>query len=128
MPPPTMATGAVDAGREGSMLELHSSVRSDEWELIVEETTKYKLFLECLKETAFPILEEVWTKEYDWFMLQLEIAISRIRNIDPMIMLKWNQDKIKEEYTKKMKSNAIDLAALIDEMRNQYKSLKVSSL
>ena len=120
--------GSIRYYEDGSMLELHTAVRPDEWELIVEETIKYKIFLECLKEVAFPILNEQWTKEDDWFRLQLEVAISRIRNIDPLLVIKWNTDEIKKQYISKMTNNAKDVVKLIEETRNQQKKFGITNV
>lgn len=122
--------GSIRYYPNGSMLELHTAVTEEEWGLITEETVKYKIFLECLKEVAYPALDEKWTKEDDWFRLQLEIATSRIRNIDPMAMIRWQEKAIKEEYVKKMLDGSKQMIDLIKEMRKQQSDtiLQVSNL
>jgi len=123
--------GSVRHYENGSMLELHSSIRPNEWELIVEETIKYKIFLECLKETAFPTLDEQWNEQDEWFRLQLDIAVSRIKNIDPILAMKWNEDDIKKKYTCKIAYESKLVRELIDTVREQQRSLlntKVSDL
>lgn len=102
----------------GSMLELYSNITMDEWKTIVEETISYYTFVVCLKEVAFPILKETWTEEDDWYRLQLEIAVSRIRNIDPLAINQKNVDLLKDEYTKKMQTNAKQLMEDIETMRS----------
>lgn len=113
--------GSIRCYQDGSMLQLYTSIQSHEWELIVEETIKYQIFLECLKSVAFPILNEKWTKEDDWFRLQLDIAVSRMRNIDPLLVMKWNVDDIKKKYTDKMNSGATEVKALVNEMKQQQR-------
>lgn len=98
--------GSIRWFKEGSMLELHMQVRPEEWKIIVDETVRYKIFVECLKTVACPILEDSWTEEDEWFLFQLGISVSRMRNIDPLLVASIRQDAIKEEYTKLMKENA----------------------
>ncbi len=102
---------------DGTMIELYTKITPTEWKQIVDETIKYKIFVECLKETAFPILKERWTKEDDWWRLQLEIAVSRMRNLEPMLFLEYNQDDLKKIYTEKMKNNAEEVVKDIKRLR-----------
>lgn len=110
--------GEIRHYEEGSMLELFTKITPDEWRHITEETVKYKLFLEVLKETAFPILKETWTKEDDWWRLQLEVAISRMRNIDPMAFVTINQEEIKKTYTSQAQVNAEEMVTTIKLLRD----------
>jgi len=113
--------GSIRHYADGSMLQLYSSILPNEWESIVEETIKYQIFLECLKSVAFPILNEKWTKDDDWFRLQLDIAVSRMRNLDPMLVMKWNVDDIKKKYTDKINSGAAEVKTLVEEMKLQQR-------
>ena len=96
--------GSLRFYKDGSMLSLYSQITNDEWEDIVEETVKYKVFIECLKEYAFPELKERWTEEDDYYRLMLEVALSRMRNIDALLVAKYNQEDIKKFYIKMMVS------------------------
>ena len=110
--------GEIMHYEEGSMLNLYTQITNKEWQHITEETTKYKLFVEVLKEIAFPILKEKWTKEFDWYRLQLEIAVDRMRNIDPLIFLGINQEEIKKTYTEQAKTNAEEMVKTIKLLRD----------
>jgi hypothetical protein len=96
-PHPTLFVleGSVRWFKDGSMLELHAQITPEEWMLIVSETVKYQVFVECLKEVACPILEDGWTQEDEWGLLQMRVAVSRMRNIDPLLVAKFNRDTIK---------------------------------
>lgn len=111
--------GSVRYYEEGSMLELHTQLSKDEWESIIEQTIQYKVFLECLKKIAFPILKEKWDKQDEWFRLQMDIAVSRMRNIDPLFVAKFDQKEMTKIYSDKMKKNANETVELIDQMRKQ---------
>jgi len=108
---------------DGTMLQLHTQVTDKEWELIVEETIKYSIFIECLKEVGCPDLGEPWDQEDEWYRLQLEIAVSRIRNIDPLLVAKWDRDQIKEKYATKMRANAPEVIRLIEQVKRENKEL-----
>lgn len=118
--------GSIQLFNEGSMLELHSQITSEEWVMIVEETIKYKIFLECLKNIAVPILQEDWSKEDEWFIVQLNIAISRMKNIDPLLVASHNQEAICDIYTKQMKNNAEEVRKAILEIREAQKQLAIN--
>jgi len=111
--------GSIRWYKDGSMLELHAQVTPEEWAIIVDETIKYKLFIECLKQTACPILEEAWTEEDEWFRLQLDVAVSRIRNLDPLLVAKYDQKQILSEYTNQAKKNAQLAKAGIEQIRQE---------
>jgi hypothetical protein len=106
-PHPTLFVleGSVRWFKDGSMLELHAQITPEEWMLIVSETIKYQVFVECLKEVACPILEDNWTQEDEWGLLQMQIAVSRMRNIDPLLVAKFDREAIKTEYSKLMREN-----------------------
>jgi hypothetical protein len=106
-PHPTLFVldGSVRWFKDGSMFELHTQITPEEWEMIVCETIKYKVFVECLKEVACPLLETGWTEEDEWGLLQMQVAVSRIRNIDPLLVAKFDQATIKAEYVKFMQQN-----------------------
>jgi hypothetical protein len=114
--------GTIRYYEDGSMLQLHGLISSDEWEIVVEETVKYKVFLECLKSTGCPELGEPWTEEDDWFRIQLEIAVSRMRNIDPLLVANHDQAELTETYAAKMKKNAAEVQILVKQMRDQKKA------
>lgn len=110
--------GAVHYFNEGTILELHSQVTAEEWVMIVEETIKYKIFVDCLKEVAYPILSEKWSEEDDWFRVQLGLSVARMRNIDPLLVAKYNQEEIKKEYTRIMKDNASNMVEFIKQVKS----------
>jgi len=116
--------GAIRLFKDGSMLELHSQITMQEWEMMVSETIHYKVFIECLKAVACPILEEPWTEEDDYFRIQMEIAVSRMRNIDPLLVANFNQEEIMQQYKKKAQRNAQVLKAEINEMKQAQLQLK----
>lgn len=128
-PHPTLFVleGAIRVYEDGSMLELHTQITQEEWEIIVSETIHYKVFVECLKEVACPILEERWTEEDDYFRIQLDVAASRMRNIDPLLVASFDQKEIMRTYTKKAQRNAQALKAEINELRQQRAKLLLDS-
>lgn len=113
--------GAIQHCEDYTMLELYSKITQEEWAIIVEETVHYKVFLECLKEVACPQLNEEWDDNDDWYRLQLDVAVSRMRNIDPLTVAKHDQKLIKSAYTEKMLNNAKEVVKLIEEVREQRK-------
>ncbi len=124
-PNPTLFVleGSIMHFPDGSMLELHGQITMKEWETIVEETIKYSIFLKCLKEIAIPLLEDEWTTEDDWFRIQLDVAVSRIRNIDPLLVAKHNVESFKKTYTDIMKKSAPTVLKLVEETRKQHREL-----
>jgi hypothetical protein len=102
---------------ENSMMELYTAISKEEWEAIVHETVSYFTFLECLKKTACPILNEQWDTEDEWYRLQLELAVSRMRNLDPLLVASVDHRKIKREYTKAMRSNARQFMKDLQELK-----------
>lgn len=120
--------GSIRIFEEGSMLELHTQISQEEWEAIVEETIKYKVFVECLKEIAIPKLDEKWEPEDDWFRVQLDVAISRMRNIDALIVAKHNQEDIKKVYSEEIKKNAAAMTEFIKEVREQQRQIMEQSM
>ncbi len=115
--------GGIRYYKSGSLLELYSQISIDEWHTIVEETIKYKVFLECLKDTAVKLLSETWTDDDDWFRLHLDVAVSRMRNIDPLYVSRFDQEKLKTAYTTKMINGAEELRVIIEDMRRQEKEV-----
>lgn len=113
---------------EGSMLELHSLVTTEEWEQIVEETVKYKIFVECLKNVAYPALDEVWSEDENWYQNQLEVSVARIRNIDPLILAKWNEDSIKQSYISSMSKGVKEVKHLINEVKQDIRTAKITRI
>lgn len=114
--------GDIKHYKEGSMLQLNTQITQEEWEIIVEETVKYKVFLECLKNTGCPLLGESWDEEDDWFRLQLDVAVSRMRNLDPLFVAKYDQEELTTAYSKKMAKNAAEVKALVEQMRAEKKA------
>lgn len=116
--------GMIRVFEKGSILELYNKITIEEWERIVEETIKYKVFLECLKETAFKLLNETWTETDDWFRVQLDVAVSRMSNIDPLLVAKWNQEELSLDYTSRMKTGVAELQCLIEDMKAEESRLQ----
>ena len=129
-PQPTLFVleGSIKHYNEGSMLQLNGLISMEEWELIVEETVRYKVFLECLKNTGCPLLDESWDEEDDWFRLQLDVAVSRMRNIDPLLVAKHNQEELTKAFSSKMKKNAIEVQNLIKQTRAERKAAILAQL
>ena len=126
-PHPTLFVfeGTIQHYEEGTMLELYSNITQEEWLIIIEETVKYKVFLECLKEVACPKLNEPWEEDDDWYRIQLGIAVSRMRNIDPLAVSKYDEKTIKSAYVEKMLNSAKEIQQLISEVReNRNNELK----
>jgi hypothetical protein len=120
--------GAIRYYKDGSMLSLYSQLSMEEWEDIVEETIKYKVFLECLKEVAFPQLEEPWVPDDEYFKLQLEIAVSRMRNIDALLVAKFSQEEMKTKYVKMMEVGVEDMKSMIEDVKKaRADTLKITS-
>lgn len=113
---------------DGSMLDLHTNVTDEEWKTMVTDTVKYKVFVECLKETAMPILGERWEEEDDWFRVQLEIAVSRMRNIDPLLVASFDQTELTKSYSKKMQTNAKEVQGMVEDVREARKTAFTSEL
>src|SRR4051812_42658711 len=99
-PQPTLFVfdGEIRHYQDGSMLELYTKITPEEWMEIVTNTIQYKVFLDCLKEIACPILKESWTTEDDWFRLMLDVNVGRMRNLDPLFVATINQEKIREAF------------------------------
>ncbi len=76
--------GSLMHFEDGTIYELHLGVNKEEWSEIVTSTVQFKIFLDCLKSIAFPMLHETWTAEDEWWRLQLEESIKRIKIVDPM--------------------------------------------
>lgn len=114
--------GAIQHLPDGTMLELYTGVTSEEWLEIITETIQYKIFLDCLKEVAFPLLHEVWTDEDDWFRVMLEHNISRMRQMDPLLFLPIDQNTIRLKFEEKIRKNAVEVAEDIKRFRDQHHS------
>lgn len=123
-PHPTMFVleGAIQHLPEGSIIELYTGVTPKEWHDIVVGTIQYKIFLDCLKDVACPILHESWTTEDDYFRIMLDYNINRMRNMDPMIFIQINQEDIRTKFEEKIRANAIEVAADIRRLRDQHHS------
>ena len=114
--------GVVKCYSDGSMLGLQSQVTDEEWKIIINDTISYHIFVECLKEIAFPLLKEQWTVEDEYWRLQLELAVSRIKNLDPIGAMAIKYDDIKKAMANKMKLNATCLSVEIEQLRATQKS------
>lgn len=119
--------GVVRYFENGTMLELQSLVRDDEWKEIVSDTVKYHIFVECLKSIAFPELKEQWTVDDECWRLQLELAVSRIKNLDPFAVMAINSDAIKKAMSDKMRLNAKCLSVEIAQLRSMQQTTKNDS-
>lgn len=115
--------GEIRMYEDGGMLGLHTQITTEEWEMIVEQTVSYKVFLECLKQVACPILGESWDKEDDWFRVQLDVAVSRMRNIDPLLVASHDQKVMAEAFTEKMQKNATEVQELVEQLREQKRHM-----
>jgi hypothetical protein len=115
--------GVIRYYEAGSMLELHAQVTPEEWDEIVKDTVEYSVFLNCLKETACPRLDEPWTTDDEWFRLQLEVSISRIRNIDPLKLAQFNVDDIRRQFSDQILKGVDQVKALIKDLRTQQAKL-----
>ena len=115
--------GGIKHYESGSMLELYSQLSTEEGELVTAETIKYKVFLDKLKTVACPILEEIWDEEDEWFRVQMEVAVSRIRNIDPLLAAKHNVKSIGEDYEKYMSTNAKEVLKYVEQVKEENKEL-----
>jgi hypothetical protein len=118
-----MFEGAMRWFKEGSMLTLRSLISEEEWTQIIEETVKYKIFVQCLKEVAIPILGDPWTEEDEWFLVQMDVAVSRIRNLDPLLVAKYDMKKIKEDYSELMRKGAERVKIMLQGIRDQQQEL-----
>jgi hypothetical protein len=115
--------GSIRYYEDGSMLELHSKITPDEWDHIVAETVKYKCFVDCLKEIACPSLDESWTKEDEWYRHQLEVSISRMRNIDALLVAKHNIPDIKQLYADYMEDNLPTIKESMEAIREETRKM-----
>jgi hypothetical protein len=102
---------------KGRLLELYSQISQPEWDAIVEETVKYKVFLECLRDNISKIGEE-WTKKDDRFISKLESTISDMSDIDRFAVAKFNQNEIKESYSSNMNLGIEQMNFLIKSLRH----------
>lgn len=118
--------GTIRVYDDGNMLELYTNITIEEWKEIVSETIKYKVFVDCLEEIAIPILDEEWTKSDKWFQRQLEVSVSRMRNIDPMLVAQYDQNKIKKTYSEAIESNAKAMAEYIKQIRDDTQQIRDS--
>jgi len=101
----------------GSMLELNGDLDADQWRELVTETCCYSVFVKCLKDVAFPMLDERWTTEDEFCLHQLELSSSRMRNIDPLLVASLKLGELKDTYTTKMREGADSVNAMIKEFR-----------
>ncbi len=109
--------GSIQHYEDGSMFNLKAQVTDDEWRKIVDETVRYKIFIECLKTVAFPILKEEWAKMDDWWRVQLEVAVGRMKELDPMVLIPIDQEAIRKQYSAKMTANAATVIEDIKQLR-----------
>lgn len=102
-----------------SMSSLHVQIAPEEWGLIVGETVRYHLYMKALKEVGMPALGEKWTKLFEYFLRGLEVNISRMRNIDAILVASIDNDKILKAYKDKMSFNAEQVKAEIEVLKEQ---------
>lgn len=121
---PTMFVldGSIRHYEGGSMLELYSQITQDEWTEIIIGTIQYKIFLDCLKDVACPVLHETWTREDDWFRLMLDVNLGRMKNLDPLQFATIRQDEVRTAFEAKIKKNAAEVADDIKRFRDQHRS------
>ena len=118
-----MLDGSIRYYDDGSMLQLHTQITDSEWEEIVSETIKYKAFVDCLKEVGCPKLDEPWTEEDEWHRLQLQIAVSRMKNIDPLLVAKHDEGLIKKQYSEQMLKGAENINKMVQDIKAENKEL-----
>lgn len=120
--------GSIRYYQDGSMLELYSKITEEEWEDIVEETVKYKVFVDCLKDIAYPALNEAWTQDDQYFKLMLDVALSRMKNIDALLVAKYNEKNIRTSYEKMMEEGVEEMKKLIKDVQEaRNDTLKIIS-
>lgn len=123
LPHPTMFVhDGVIKQYEDSMLELHGQLPTDQWEDIVTSTVQYKIYVDCLKEIAYPLLHETWGVEEDYSRVMLEHNISRMRNIDPLFVARIDQDAIRKNFEEKIRKNALEVSDDIRRFKEQQQS------
>lgn len=91
---------------DGSMLELHTKLDEEQWLQIVKETIEYYVFIKALQQTGMPAIRERWTPLCQYFLEGLEVSVSRMRNIDPLLVTKHDQEELLRLYTAKMEEGA----------------------
>lgn len=87
---------------DGAVMSLKASMDDAQWREIVRETIKYKLYLQCLKEIACPSLEDdslSWSSDDDKYIQQLDATISKMSNIDPLLVSSIDQAAISNDYS-----------------------------
>lgn len=107
---------------EGTLFELYTQITQMEWEIITEESIKYHMFVSCLKDTAYPLLKEIWTEDDEWWLVQLSETIKQIKNIDPMATIRTNSETIKASYIEMMTRNG---QAIVEQIQ-QFKAMSIS--
>ncbi len=113
--------GKVMVYQEGTMLELYSQLSAEEWKEITLETVKYSVFIECIKTIAIPKLQEGWDEDDEWYLVQFDIAVSRMRNIDPLLMASYNKKEIYESYSKWISTNTDEALKFIQSTKEDVK-------
>lgn len=117
--------GAIKMYEKG-MIVFHTKVTSDEWMLIVEETIKYHLFLVALKEVGMPRLHEKWTKLHEYFLRGLQVNTGRMKNIDPLLFARVDQDQLLRAYKFKMEVNSEEVLKEIEVIKNQVEAQRAN--
>lgn len=110
--------GSIRHYDDGTLFSLYTQISLDEWKHIIGETVKYKVFITCLKDVACPILDEIWTKEDDWWRVQLDRTIQEMRKLTPLEFIGIDEEKLTESYTLSMRANANTLSEEIQRLKS----------
>lgn len=103
------------------MRQLYSQITINEWEIIVDETVKYYIFLRALKEVGMPMLGEQWTKLCEYFLVGLRVNVFRMKKIEPLLVARIDKNAIFKIYKKKMEEGAKEF---MEEVRQIHEGLQ----
>lgn len=107
-----------------SMRLLYTKITIREWEIIVPETVECYLFMRALKEVGMPRLHEPWTKLLEFFLRGLWVNIGRMKNIDPLLVARVDQEAVLKAYKQKMEQGAEDF---MEEARQIHEDIRKQS-
>jgi len=115
------------------MLQLHAAMKPAEWSIVITDTLMYTAYLRALKEVAYPSLQEQWTEEEDSCLRGLERSVSRMRNIDALLVARVEREfpegtlsGLTQAYCTRMRQSAGDLNALIERIRSETATSRIS--